>query len=98
MLHTPDLDFMNTTEAAKFLGISYETLRRWVRQDTAPPRRQLGKRYYYQQRTIMQWLESPQPSRRHRLRVAFGTNRNGNDSNGQRLRLTSSRSRGSAAR
>ena len=53
------LQFMNATEAAAFLGVHRRVFDRWTQTKQAPPRRLIGKRYYYQREYLTQWLQSP---------------------------------------
>ena len=53
---------MNACRAAQFLGVSRQTLRRWIRQSAGPPRVRKGKRYYYVREVLKEWLKSNAPS------------------------------------
>jgi excisionase family DNA binding protein len=48
--------------AARFLGVSRETLRRWINQSDGPPRVRKGKRYYFCREVLKEWLKSGAPS------------------------------------
>jgi excisionase family DNA binding protein len=56
------LQFMTATEAAAFLGVDKYTFHRWIRTKDAPPRRLIGKRYYYQREFLLDWLQAPLPA------------------------------------
>jgi len=55
------LQFMNAREAAAFLGVDRQVFDRWLKTKDCPPRRLIGKRYYYQREYLTQWLQSPLP-------------------------------------
>lgn len=54
------LNLMTGVQAAKFLGVTEDTLCRWNKAKNGPPRRLIGKRFYYQRSSLTQWLESAQ--------------------------------------
>ena len=53
------LALLTLRQAADFLGVSEGTIYRWNHAKNGPPRRLIGKRYYYQRALLTQWLESP---------------------------------------
>lgn len=57
------LRLLSQRDAAKFLGIGVRTLRYWDKDPAqAPPRRKIGKRYYYQKGELERWLENSPPA------------------------------------
>ncbi len=60
MGRTPEL--MSAIRAAQFLGVSRQTLRRWISQGAGPPRVRKGKRFYYVREVLKDWLKSNAPS------------------------------------
>ena len=50
MPRTPEL--MLASRAAKFLGVSRQTLTRWNRAGIGPPRARKGKRYWYSREAL----------------------------------------------
>jgi predicted DNA-binding transcriptional regulator AlpA len=52
---------MSAGRAARFLGVSRESLRRWINQGDGPPRVRKGKRYYYVREVLKEWLKSNAP-------------------------------------
>lgn len=55
------LEFMNAREAARFCGVDRHVFERWIQTKKGPPRRLIGKRFYYQRIYLTQWLEHPLP-------------------------------------
>ena len=53
------LQFMNAATAAAFLGVDRQVFDRWVHGNDGPPRRLIGKRYYYQREYLTEWLQAP---------------------------------------
>jgi predicted DNA-binding transcriptional regulator AlpA len=53
---------MSAIRAAQFLGVSRQTLRRWIYAGDGPPRVRKGKRYYYVREAMKDWLRSNAPS------------------------------------
>ena len=56
MPRTPEL--MTLGPASQFLGVSVRTLRRWAKTKEGPPRRLVGKRYYYVREALKEWLRA----------------------------------------
>jgi excisionase family DNA binding protein len=52
---------MSAGRAAQFLGVSRESLRRWINQGEGPPRVRKGKRYYFVREVLKEWLKSNAP-------------------------------------
>jgi excisionase family DNA binding protein len=57
---TPEL--MGAGRAAQFLGITRETLRRWINQGDGPPRVRKGKRFYFVKEVLREWLKANAPA------------------------------------
>lgn len=66
-----DLRLLTQIAAAKFIGIAVRTLRRWEKNPDAPPRRKIGKSYYYQRASLTRWLENPQDPTQSTRRSAY---------------------------
>ncbi|MDD5502464.1 MAG: helix-turn-helix domain-containing protein [Candidatus Thermoplasmatota archaeon] len=47
----------NETQAARVIGVSRSTFRRYVAKGELPAPRRLGKRLLYSRRALMEWLE-----------------------------------------
>jgi predicted site-specific integrase-resolvase len=60
MARTPE--FLSAGRAARFLGVSRESLRRWVNRGEGPPRCRKGKRYYYVREVLKDWLKANAPA------------------------------------
>ncbi len=79
MARTPEL--MSACRAARFLGVSRQTLRRWIAQGDGPPRTREGKRYYYVREVLKDWLktnasstaDSPRPAKEAKPPVSAGS-------------------------
>lgn len=56
MARTPEL--MLAGRAARFLGISRDTLKRWNRSGVGPPRTLKGKRFWYTREALKEWLKA----------------------------------------
>lgn len=56
MPRTPEL--MLAGRAAQFLGVGRNTLSRWNRSGTGPPRTLKGKRYWYSREALKEWLKT----------------------------------------
>ncbi len=53
-----DRKLLNSTAAAKVLGVNPDTLRVWANNNEGPPRIRIGKRYYYTEEIIQQWMKA----------------------------------------
>jgi hypothetical protein len=56
---TPEI--MCAGRAARFLGVSAKTLRRWELAGDGPPRSRKGKRFYYVRQCLVDWLKANAP-------------------------------------
>ena len=54
-------ELVGLARAAQFLGVSRQVLRRWNKAGLGPPRRRIGRRYYYARVLLVEWLKSNAP-------------------------------------
>ena len=61
-------ELVGLARAAQFLGVSRQVLRRWNKAGLGPPRRRIGRRYYYARVLLVAWLKSnAQPTEQKRV-------------------------------
>lgn len=53
------LHFISAKEAAAFCGVSVDIFLRWLKGRDPPPRRLIGKRFYYQREMLTHWMTAP---------------------------------------
>jgi predicted site-specific integrase-resolvase len=49
---------LNASQAARYIGITRETLRRWNNLGEGPPRVRKGKTYWYVKELLREWLDA----------------------------------------
>jgi excisionase family DNA binding protein len=56
-------EWLSEEEAAEVLEIHVQTLRNWRRSQTGPPWYKFGRRYRYDRREILAWIEQQRGDR-----------------------------------
>lgn len=52
-----DADVLTQREVAERLGIAVRTLRQWVQDDYFPPPMRVGRKPYYSEQVVKDWID-----------------------------------------